>query len=89
MCGCDGGASFSSILFEYEVCSGDRRGRSSPESSELSMSTSSHDALVRCSQLLAWAITAGDMSATQAARPDTRSLNSVSFSHSSASALYT
>lgn len=63
--------------------------QSSLESSELSMSICSHDVLVRCSQLLASPITAGGMRTTQAARPDTRSLNSVSLSHSSVSALYT
>lgn len=63
--------------------------QSSLESSVLSMSTSSHEFFVRCSKLLASAITLGDKSTTQAAMPETRSLNSVSFSHSSVSVLYT
>lgn len=63
--------------------------QSSLESSELSMSISSHDALVRCSQLRASAITGRGMRTTQAARPETRSLKSVPLSHSSVSLLYT
>lgn len=77
------------VLKKLQTFSSKRLLQSSLESSELSISNSSHDAFLRCSQVRACAITVGGMRTTQAARPETRSLKSMSFSHSSVSVLYT